>query len=120
MYITALDLGTSQIRAIVTETQKDGKLSLLSVLKIPSIGLRKGEIASLDEAVHSLNRIINEIKQINKSAAKIFLSISAAVISNFKIPVASSRFRGLTTKFIRTRLTARLRPRSPSISARTE
>ena len=70
MYITALDLGTSQIRAIVAETQKDGKLSLLSVLKIPSIGLRKGEIASLDEAVHSLNRIINEIKQINKSASE--------------------------------------------------
>ena len=94
MYITALDLGTSQIRAIVAETQKDGKLSLLSVLKIPSIGLRKGEIASLDEAVHSLNRIINEIKQINKSAAKnIFINIGGGNIKfqNSRGIVAVSR-----------------------------
>ena len=94
MYITALDLGTSQIRAIVAETQKDGKLSLLSVLKIPSIGLRKGEIASLDEAVHSLNRIINEIKQINKSVAKnIFINIGGGNIKfqNSRGIVAVSR-----------------------------
>lgn len=94
MYITALDLGTSQIRAIVAETQKDGKLSLLSVLKIPSIGLRKGEIVSLDEAVHSLNRIINEIKQINKSAAKnIFINIGGGNIKfqNSRGIVAVSR-----------------------------
>lgn len=94
MYITALDLGTSQIRALVAETQKNGKLSLLSVLKIPSTGLRKGEIVSLDETVHSLNRVINEIKQINKSAAKnIFINIGGGNIKfqNSRGIVAVSR-----------------------------
>lgn len=83
MFITALDLGTSQIKALVAETQKDGKLSLLGVFKIPSIGLRKGEIVSLEEAVQSLNRLIKEIKQINKAASKnIFINVSG---SNIKL-----------------------------------
>lgn len=94
MYITALDFGTSQIRALTAETQKDGKLSLFGVFKIPSIGLRKGEIVSMDEATHSLNRIINEIKQINKLAAKnIFINIGGSNIKfqNSRGIVAVSR-----------------------------
>ncbi|MEK7163013.1 MAG: cell division protein FtsA [Patescibacteria group bacterium] len=94
MYITALDLGTSQIKVSVAEIQKDGKLSLLSVFKMPSVGLRKGEIISLEEAVKSLHRVINEIKQINKAAAKnIFINVGGGniKIQNSRGIVAVSR-----------------------------
>lgn len=94
MFITALDLGTSQIKVLVAETKKDGKLSLLSVFKMPSTGLRRGEIISLEEVVQSLHPAIKEIKQISKSAAKnIFINIGGGNVKlqNSRGIVAVSR-----------------------------
>ncbi len=83
MYITALDLGSSQIKAIVAEAQRDGQLSLLGVFKIPSTGLRKGEISTFEETVQSLKSAFKEIRQINKSALRnIFVNVGG---SNIKI-----------------------------------
>ncbi len=83
MYLTALDIGTSQIKVLIAEAKRDGQLSLLGTFKIPSAGLRKGEIVTFEEAIQSLRRAVNEIKQINKSSLKnIFINITS---SNVKI-----------------------------------
>jgi len=83
MYLTALDLGSSQIKGLVVEIKKDGQTSLLDVFKLPSKGLRKGEIISLDEATQALRLAVEEIKKINKAAIKnIFINIGS---SNIKI-----------------------------------
>lgn len=94
MLITALDFGTSQIKGLVAETKKDGKLSLLKAFKIPSAGLRRGEIASFEESVQSLKRAIDEIRQVDKSALKnIFTNVSGGNIKlqNSRGIVAVSR-----------------------------
>ncbi|MEK7144109.1 MAG: cell division protein FtsA [Patescibacteria group bacterium] len=94
MFLTALDIGSSQIKSLVAEIRKDGRLSLLGVLKTPSAGIRKGEMVSFDDAVRSLNQAIHEIKQLNKSAVKnIFINASGENINlqNSRGIVAVSR-----------------------------
>ena len=83
MFITALDFGTSQIKILVAEAKRDGELSLLSALKIPSAGLRKGEIVTFEEAIQALKRAVDEIKKVNKAALKnIFVNVAG---SNVKL-----------------------------------
>lgn len=83
MYITALDIGTSQIKILVAEAKRDGQLSLLGVFKLPSAGLRKGEIATFEETIQSLKLTVDEIKKINRAAAKnIFINVAG---SNVKL-----------------------------------
>jgi len=83
MYITALDIGSSQIKVLIAETDKDGKVSLASAFKIPSTGLRKGEIITFEEALHVLKNTFKEIRQVNRAALKnIFVNVGG---SNIKL-----------------------------------
>lgn len=79
MFITALDIGSSKIKALVAEVSGDGKLFLSGVFKSPSVGIRKGEIIDFKEATNVLSEIFNKIKEIDKSALKnIFVNINSA------------------------------------------
>lgn len=94
MYLTALDFGSSQIKVLVAEAKKDGQLSLLGVLKIPSVGLRKGEIVTFEETIQSLKRAIDETKEISKAATKnIFINVGGGNVKlqNSRGIVAVSR-----------------------------
>ncbi len=83
MYFTALDFGSSQIKALVGEVKKDSQLSLMGSFKAPAAGFRKGEIVIFEDAVNSLQQIFSEIRQINKTALKnIFINING---SNVKL-----------------------------------
>ncbi len=79
MYITALDLGSSQIRAIVAEVKKEGQLAVFGVFKVFSAGIRKGEIIDLEETTGALKEIFFKIKEIDKAAVKnIFVNVGGA------------------------------------------
>ena len=83
MYFTALDLGSSQIKALVGELKKDNQLSLLGVFKTPAAGFRKGEAVAIEDAIHSLQHIFSEIRQLGKLALKnIFINVNG---SNVKL-----------------------------------
>lgn len=82
MYLTALDLGSSQIKILVAETSKDNKLSLIDILKFPSSGIRKGEVVDVQEVSQAVAKALNEVKRIDKSAVKnIFANISGKNIN---------------------------------------
>lgn len=70
MFITALDIGTSQIRAIVVKPEKNGKLRVHGIFKSVSNGIRKGELIDMESAANSLKNIFNEIKTFDKAALK--------------------------------------------------
>src|SRR3989344_7280625 len=83
MYFTALDLGSSQIKALVGELKKDNQLSLLGVFKTPAAGFRKCEAVAIEDAIHSLQYIFSEIRQLGKLALKnIFINVNG---SNVKL-----------------------------------
>ena len=76
MYLTALDIGSSQIKAIVAELNKGNQLTLVDVFKSPSRGVRKGEIADFNDALKTVAALFSDIRKINKNALKnIFVSV---------------------------------------------
>ncbi|TSC96272.1 MAG: Cell division protein ftsA [Parcubacteria group bacterium Athens1014_26] len=80
-FITGLDIGSKTIKAVIAVAKKDGQLSLLRVLKVPSAGMRKGTVDELPELVRALNHIFSEIKNFSKHALKnIFLNVGGANI----------------------------------------
>ena len=94
MFITALDLGSSQIKVLVAEISKNNKLRLVDVFVFPSAGIRKGEIADIQEATQVLSNVFSEVRKINKSALKnIFVNLGGknVKIQNSRGIVAVSR-----------------------------
>ncbi|MBD3794190.1 MAG: hypothetical protein IE889_08585, partial [Campylobacterales bacterium] len=65
---TSLDIGSSQIKAVVAERRKDGMLSVLSVFKHPSLGFRKGVLVDIEEATHFLRDVILDLRSVSKQA----------------------------------------------------
>lgn len=77
-YIVGLDVGTHSIKAAVAEIKKDGKISLVQVLKMPSAGMKRGIVDDLPEATRAIGQILAEIKQISKNAVKrIYLGVGS-------------------------------------------
>ncbi len=85
MYITGLDLGSANIKAVVAETSKEGdKFFLVGALKQPSAGFRKGILVDFNEASNSLRRIFLDIEKISKKAVKnIYINVNGAHIRSF-------------------------------------
>ena len=70
MYLTAVDLGSSQIKAVVAELKKDGSLVVLKTIKRNSAGIKKGEIIYPEETVKGLFDVLGEIKHFDKKCLK--------------------------------------------------
>jgi cell division protein FtsA len=78
-FITALDIGSQNIKAAVAELGRDGQLVLVKLIKMPSQGVRKGVIDDVADATRSVNQIFGELKKFDKGALKnIFLSIGSS------------------------------------------
>ncbi|MFA5386703.1 MAG: cell division protein FtsA [Candidatus Paceibacterota bacterium] len=81
MYITSLDLGTSQIKILVSELTKDGQLNIRGVFKSPSAGIRKGEIADPNDAAHALRQSFSALRHFHKSVLNnIFVNVGGTSV----------------------------------------
>lgn len=69
-YIVGLDIGSSQIKAAIAEVKRGGEPSLISVLKMPSGGIRRGTVDNVVDATHALSTVLTEIKKISRGAIK--------------------------------------------------
>jgi cell division protein FtsA len=70
MYITAIDLGSSQIKGLVVDVKKDGSVVAVKTVKKISGGIKKGEIVDIEEAVKTLFEVLSEIKHFDKRCIK--------------------------------------------------
>lgn len=87
MFITALDFGTAEIKVLVAEVGKDGKLSIVEAIKIPSGGVNKGEVTDMDAAAAALAGAFDEIAGIDKSVLdNLFVNVNGR-----RVMVNSSR-----------------------------
>lgn len=94
MFITALDFGTSEIKILVAEAGKDGKLSLVEAVKVPSGGMNKGEVTDVDAATAALANAFDEIAGIDKDVLEnIFVNINGkrVMVNNSRGIAAVSR-----------------------------
>lgn len=79
MYITALDLGTSQIRLLIAELTKDFRLNLKAIFKSPSAGLRKGEVVDLNDTVLALKQAFSNLRHFPKNVLNnIFVNVNSS------------------------------------------
>ena len=93
-FIVGLDIGTQNIRAAIAEVKHGRDLSLVSLLKMPSAGLRRGVLDNITDLTHALTGVMAEIKKISRSAIKyIVLSVGSPEVrvQNSRGVVAVSR-----------------------------
>jgi cell division protein FtsA len=70
MFVTAIDLGSSQIKGIVSDIKKDGTIVAVKTVKKKSGGIKKGEIIEAEETVKTLFEVLSEIKHFDKRCLK--------------------------------------------------
>lgn len=76
--ITGLDIGTSQVKGVVAEIKKDGKISVLSVFKQPMLGFRKGVLVDVEDATQVLYGLFSDLKKISKKAVQnVFVNVNS-------------------------------------------
>ncbi|MFC1590858.1 cell division protein FtsA, partial [Candidatus Omnitrophota bacterium] len=79
--ITGLDIGSSKICAAQAEPDKDGSLRVLGFSSSPSKGIRRGSIVDLDEAVDSISKAMEALKdKTRKRPDNIWLSLSGKTV----------------------------------------
>ncbi len=61
--IAAIDIGTTKIVAIVGRKTEDGKLRLLGMEQVPSIGVKRGVVLNIDETVASIKQAVSKIEE---------------------------------------------------------
>jgi cell division protein FtsA len=58
--ITALDIGTSKVVAMVAEVTEDNKLHIIGVSSHPSKGLKKGVIVNIEATVSAIQKAVSD------------------------------------------------------------
>lgn len=58
--ITALDIGTSKVVALVAEITEDGNINIIGIGRHPSRGLKRGVVVDIEATVNSIGRAVQE------------------------------------------------------------
>lgn len=93
--IVALDMGTSNIRALVGEAHENGGPMIIGMGEEPSCGIRKGEIIDFDNALASLKAALHKAEeQADVSIRSAYLLLTGGHITSFTnrgtIPIMSN------------------------------
>lgn len=64
--VTGLDIGSAQIKCVVAEEKKDGNLSILTALKQPSSGIRRGFLVDVEDATKVLRELVVDLEKLSK------------------------------------------------------
>lgn len=64
-YAVGLDVGTSNVRAVVASVAKDGKLSIVGYGEAPNAGMRKGIVANLAGPGEAIDRMLGEVERMS-------------------------------------------------------
>ncbi len=62
--ITGLDIGTSSVRVVVGQINPERELNVIAVTETPSIGISKGMIISIEDAVSSITSCLENAERI--------------------------------------------------------
>lgn len=79
--ITGLDIGTSTIKCIVAEEKKNGVLSVLSVVRAPSLGFQRGVLVDVEAATHALRELVLDLQKISRTATtNVLVNLNSAQV----------------------------------------
>ena len=61
--ISAIDIGTTKVCAIVAERNKNNNLEIIGIGSHPSHGLKKGAVVNIDKTIRSIHSAVSQILQ---------------------------------------------------------
>ncbi len=77
--ILAFDIGSANIKALVGEVRRDGSLSIKSLYKLPSRGMRKGMVSDHDEVAGAVHQALVEIRRAHPEVPRaVFVGVGNA------------------------------------------
>jgi cell division protein FtsA len=83
--VAAIDIGTTKIVAIVGKKKENGKIDILGISKTPSKGVKRGVVQNIDEAVHSIQKTVEDVQfSIGKEIKDVFVGIAGQHIRSIK------------------------------------
>ncbi len=101
-YIVGLDIGTSSIRVVQAKSGLDGAgFSVIGASSVPSIGLRRGVIVDIEEAVSSISSALEKVERMTGvPVTSVNVSVSGNHISSLSSHgvIAVSRADGEITE----------------------
>ncbi len=62
-YIVGLDIGTHTIRVVQGKVEESGKINIIGAAAVPAVGLRRGVIVDIDEAVSSISAALERVER---------------------------------------------------------
>ncbi len=94
--ITALDIGSSNVRCLIASQTKDGRFEILGISEVPSQGIEKGIVKDIEAVSECVRKALEEVENISGlDAVNIFANISGEHIKTsigdgrISIPTAS-------------------------------
>ena len=82
--VVGLDIGTSRIIALVADLDQEGRLNVIGVGSQESRGLKKGAVVNIEEAVHTISRVIQEVELMaDCKVSHVYTGIAGSPIKSF-------------------------------------
>lgn len=78
-FITGIDLGSTSIRVVVGQTTGDSTLTFLGASEVPSEGIRKGGIVSIEDAVTAISTALERAERmVGQPILRAYVGINGA------------------------------------------
>jgi cell division protein FtsA len=85
--IAALDIGTTEVRAIVSEIIEEGQLEIIGIGRAPSRGVRKGVVVNIEATVDAIRQAVEEAE-----------NMSGLPIDSAYVGLGGAQMRGLNSR----------------------
>lgn len=93
-YIAGLDIGTHTIRVAQGKIEDSGRLNIIGAASVPAVGMRRGVIVDIDEAVSSISAVLEKVERmtgVSVNSANVSVSGNHIVSLHSKGVIAVSR-----------------------------
>ena len=84
-FAVGLDVGTENVRAVMTSLDKDGALSVVGYGEAPNIGMRKGSVVNLSGPAEAIDKVLGEVERMTgREIDSAVVSINGTSIYSFR------------------------------------
>lgn len=84
-FAVGLDVGTENVRAVMTSLDKDGALSVVGYGEAPNTGMRKGSVVNLSGPAEAIDKVLGEVERMTgKEIDSAVVSINGTSIYSFR------------------------------------
>jgi cell division protein FtsA len=86
-HIAALDIGTTEVRAVIGEVAENDQLEIIGIGRAPSRGLRKGVVVNIEATVDAIRRAIDEAEM-----------MSGIPVDSVYVGIGGGQLRGMNSR----------------------